>query len=58
MKRLGTQGTLIVCGQVYGAGQVVSTFCDRGHNAVLLRGGIVPETFFSTTKSPEKQFFR
>ncbi|KAL3982132.1 N-acetylglucosaminyl transferase component (Gpi1) family protein [Acanthocheilonema viteae] len=40
MKRVGMQGTLIVCGQVYGAGQVVSTFCDRGHNAVLLRGDL------------------
>lgn len=40
MKRVGTRGTLIVCGQVYGAGQVVSTFCDRGYDAVLLRGGI------------------
>uniref|UniRef100_A0A1I7VVR7 Rhodanese domain-containing protein n=1 Tax=Loa loa TaxID=7209 RepID=A0A1I7VVR7_LOALO len=40
MKRVGAQGTLIVCGQVYGAGQVVSTFCDRGYNAVLLRGDL------------------
>uniref|UniRef100_A0A8R1XPZ1 Rhodanese domain-containing protein n=1 Tax=Onchocerca volvulus TaxID=6282 RepID=A0A8R1XPZ1_ONCVO len=38
MKRVGTQGTLVVCGQIYGASQVVSTLCDRGYNAVLLRG--------------------
>ncbi|CAG9541124.1 unnamed protein product [Cercopithifilaria johnstoni] len=40
MKRVGTQGTLTVCGQIYGAGQVVSTFRDRGHNAVLLKGDL------------------
>ncbi|VDO25949.1 unnamed protein product [Onchocerca flexuosa] len=44
MKRVGTQGTLVVCGQIYGASQVVSTLCDRGYNAVLLRGGIASET--------------
>ncbi|VDK89340.1 unnamed protein product [Litomosoides sigmodontis] len=57
MKRVGTQGTLIVCGQIYGAGQVVSTFCDRGHNAVLLRGDLeswkckYPEGLLTTENS-------
>lgn len=45
LKRVGIMGIVIVCGQTCGAAQVVSTFCDRGHNAVLLRGGTLSKLF-------------
>ncbi|VDM14246.1 unnamed protein product [Wuchereria bancrofti] len=43
---------LTVCGHVYGADEVVSTFCDMGHNVMLLREGTVSEAFFGTAKAP------
>ncbi|VDN01212.1 unnamed protein product [Thelazia callipaeda] len=56
MKRIGVQGKLIVCGEIHGAGRVVSTFCDRGYNALLLRGNLntwrckYPEGLLTTMK--------